>query len=192
MITTAKQSSILQGFPKYRSMLAGYVLNSYESIATSTTSGVSTITFSGIPADYQHLQLRISMLFATGGSGIYLQFNGDTATNYSRHSMWGTSTTTDKTGTASINKIYLFGAGPGAANGSYATSIMADIFDYKSSTYKKAVKSFAGTTNASSQSATEYATGFWNSTSTITSLTITTDNNWSAGTSIALYGIKSA
>ena len=70
MITRLKLSTIEQGLPKYRSMLAGnaaYVPSSYESIASATGTGSSgTITFSSIPSTYQSLQLRVSCINTTG------------------------------------------------------------------------------------------------------------------------------
>jgi hypothetical protein len=80
---------------------------SYESIATVTvgSGGSATIEFTSIPATYTHLQLRglgRNTAGSAGGSNIELQFNTDTATNYSSH--------------------YLRGSGSAASAGAYTTS----------------------------------------------------------------------
>jgi hypothetical protein len=61
----------------------------FESIATTTVGagGATTITFSSIPATYQHLQIRV--LARTNRSAgvdiMSMRMNGDTGNNYSDH-----------------------------------------------------------------------------------------------------------
>lgn len=66
----------------------------FESIATSVvgSGGVSSVTFSSIPAGYKHLQLRGMGQTNRGTYGIDelgIRFNGDTASNYSAHMVLG-------------------------------------------------------------------------------------------------------
>ncbi len=89
-VSRVKTSSILQGFPKSRSLLAGnayFQPTAYESIATTTVGagGTSTITFSSIPSTYTHLQIRgIGRSdAASGNSWIYLRADQTSSSLYS-------------------------------------------------------------------------------------------------------------
>ena len=80
--------------------ISGHLFNptgSFESIATTTvgSGGTSSIDFTSIPSTYQHLQLRIisRVSNADTGDNIFLQFNGDTSSNYSWHYMEGDGST---------------------------------------------------------------------------------------------------
>ncbi len=64
--------------------------NSYESIATVNvgSSGSSFVEFTSIPSTYKHLQIRANSRYTgyqNSGAAVYLQFNGDTGSNYSLH-----------------------------------------------------------------------------------------------------------
>jgi len=67
------------------SLLAGNAAfnpSSFESIATATGSGQTSVTFSSIPSTYKHLQIRIIARDNSGNGGgsgaLRLRFNGDT------------------------------------------------------------------------------------------------------------------
>jgi hypothetical protein len=69
-------------------------LGSFESIATVTVGGggASSIEFTSIPGTYQHLQVRlIGRSSSTGATGnnFDLTLNGDTASNYAYHGLYG-------------------------------------------------------------------------------------------------------
>jgi hypothetical protein len=77
-----KTSSILQGFPKSRSLLAGntaYIPNYYQSIQTITvgSGGLATASFTSIPQTYKHLQIR-GFFNQGGGNWINTTYNSDT------------------------------------------------------------------------------------------------------------------
>jgi len=64
----------------------------FESIATVTvgSGGASYAEFTSIPSTYTHLQIRTMArgTRADVGDGLILQFNGDTASNYSSHYLY--------------------------------------------------------------------------------------------------------
>ena len=63
--------------------------NTYVALATTTVSAnAGPITFTSIPATYTDLVLVISGTQATSGT-VRIQFNNDTASNYSRTDMYG-------------------------------------------------------------------------------------------------------
>jgi hypothetical protein len=182
----------------YASQISGHLFapsGAYDSIATATGTGSSnTITFSSIPQTYTHLQIRI---FAKGagtgngvGTGSAIVFNGDTTTsNYWRQG------------------INAFGSGIGANNGNdnafwdivgsasgltnmYATNIL-DIFDYTNSNKAKVVRTLVGEDTNGNGSRLGPASGIWNNTSAITSITLQSGGgNFLIPSHIALYGIK--
>ena len=89
----------------------------FESIATTViTSDTASVTFSSIPQTYKHLQLR--MFAKTDRADLedvtLIQFNGDTAANYSYHNIRGNGTATVSEGAASTSYIYLHFASTGS------------------------------------------------------------------------------
>ena len=57
----------------------------YDAIASTTLSAsAASITFSGIPSTYTHLQVRLQTS-ASAAANYYYQVNGDTGSNYYWH-----------------------------------------------------------------------------------------------------------
>jgi hypothetical protein len=158
---------------------------SYESIATFSGSGVSTITFTSIPSTYVALQIR-SIAIGTDTT-IYLQFNSDTGANYTQHRLIGNGSTVAAagfTGETNITNIC-------RAQSTYPGVAITDIHDYASTSKYKTVRNFRGE-DANGSGNVYLNSGLWLSTSAITSIKLTTTANMSAGTQFALYGIKGA
>jgi len=173
-------------------MLAGndaYIPSSFESIATlSPTSGTS-VTFSSIPNTYKSLQLRI-LAFGNSSSN-NIQFNGDTGNNYANHRLYGDGFSTSATGFANQPNIRI-NAYSSAVIATYPTVEIIDIIDYASTNKTKTVRIFSGMdANQTSGSDIILASGLWNSTAAISSLTINiVTGSFPSGTKFALYGIK--
>ena len=195
MAITRLATSSLKTLNKYDDFLAGnaaYNPSSFYSIATVTTSGVKTLTFSSIPSTYKALQVRMMALSVTAGAGAYIQFNGDTASNYATHFLSGNGTAVSAGGYATQPSITFSGNGPGAPTSTYPYVGIVDIQDYASTSKNKTVRAFTGADNngATIQHEVDLSSGLWISTAAISSLTITADYNWSAGSTFALYGVK--
>lgn len=160
----------------------------FESIATSTSSGVNSITFSSIPSTYKHLQIRLQYKTA-GGDGLYLRFNSDTGSNYVYHRLIGNGTTASATG--STSQVAMEQAA--GSNATYFTTAIIDIHDYTSTTKNKVTRTQYGF-DANGSGNTGLYSGLWLSTSAINSITVgayySGGSNFDSGTSIALYGIK--
>lgn len=172
----------------------------FEAIASTTlTSATATVTFSSIPSDYKHLQLR-SFYRETGTVGLGIlrvHFNGDTGSNYAFHRLYGDPSvpSVSANGTVSQSNIQLF-FGPssyGLMNGAWG-AVITDIVDYGSTNKYKTVRSFGGyDANGGTNSYACLFGGLWLSTSAITSLTLTPDNNnLGVGSVFALYGLRSS
>lgn len=188
MITRATLSTIEQGLPKYRSMLAGNAAfdpGAFISIATSTPSGSSTLTFSAIPQTYQHLQIRANALGTT--TTVYLRINGSSAASYTQHRLFGDGSAVSAGGfstqTEIQNIVRAQATNPGVA--------IVDILNYTSTTQNPVVSVLRGEDNNGSGNL-YLVSGMFVGTGAITSLTFTTTANFAAGTQFSLYGIKGA
>jgi hypothetical protein len=117
-----------------------------------------------------------------------LTFNGDTATNYSWHTIAQDTSTVVASAGASTSNMRLFGTAQIVAAG-YPLGAIIDIIDYASTTKNKTTKSFCEAVKNTGP-ALEIYSGMWRSTSAVTSLTITSSAAFTTGTSIALYGMK--
>lgn len=168
----------------------------YESIATASGTGSSaTITFSSIPSTYQHLQVRV----IGKASGTVDSFraarvtaNSDSGANYAFHSLNGNGTTASAY--ASSSDVYMNLGNVFQDSGSTFTNqvgaMIIDIIDYASTTKNKTFRAFGGG-DANGSGNLQLNSGFWMSTSAITSLTITcSSGNWTTSSIFSLYGIK--
>jgi hypothetical protein len=169
--------------------------SSFESIAsytfTAPTYG-SSFTFSSIPQTYKHLQFRIfsSNTDANVTTMMYMTVSGNTTVR----SHWLTG---DGSVNAGTNSTYAYLGKIPANNSSSATipraATIVDIIDYASTTKIKTYRSFNGyDSNAvvRGQEIGLYSGAFFSNTNAFTSITIWQGNDWTPGSTIALYGIK--
>ena len=170
----------------------GAAAGAYESIATISGSGVSTITFSSIPSTYKHLQIRMFGQ-AAGGSGgtVRMRLNGDTGSNYTAHYLAGYGSTVGAGGNVSLNNMYTYGY---SSNVNSFFSNIVDIIDYASTTKNKTLRMFGGyDSNGVNSQQINLFSYLWLNTNAITSITIYGDGgNFSSTTRFSLYGIKGA
>jgi hypothetical protein len=193
-----KTSSILQGFPKSRSLLAGntyFQPTSYESIQTTTvgSGGTATITFSSIPATFTHLQIRIMARLSTTTSGGRVTFNSDTGANYSRHYLYGTGASAIAGGNANASNIDIVEATLSSASASIFGINVIDILDYANTNKYKTLRSLAGTDINGTGGSINLYSGSWRNTAAISTITIVPQTgSYVEYSSFALYGIKGA
>lgn len=201
-VSRVKSSSVLQGFPKYRSMLAGNA--GYDPAATwliqrVAGSGQSSITFSSIPQTYASLQIR-SIFRDTATDSNYwkslrIQFNGDTGANYTLHRLSGDGTSAAAGGFTGQTRISAQGAGIGSLSNTnvYGVSIV-DIHNYASTTQNKTARIISGVnfnTADVSEQRIQLGSGVWLNTAGITSITLTPESTaFATGSTFALYGMK--
>lgn len=159
-------------------------------IATTTLStSQSTITFSSIPQNYEHLQIRGILKNSGGGTYIKMQLNGDTGSNYSGHELSGNGTAAEALGYSNRTDI------PITPNGNTATNFagfILDVLDYANTNKYKTTRLLMGyDDNGSGRVMLD--SGSWRSTSGITSISIaTTSGTFQQYSQLALYGIKRA
>jgi len=199
LLPSAQVSSLTTGSITLPSARGAFVPpTDFESIATATGTGSSgTITFSSIPATYQHLQIRAIIRSTEGGSGTNFKtiLNGDSGSNYAAHRIQGDGTSPGVGGATSQTDVFTGRApGGGTASGIMA-ALIVDILDYASTTKYKTLRQLSGQdSNQSYAGLISLRSGLWNNTNAVTSISFIIDSpaNFSTSTSFALYGIKGA
>jgi hypothetical protein len=163
-----------------------------ESLLASDASGV---TFSSIPGTYRHLRLvgYGRLAGATSDDYVYVQFNGDTGSNYDeQRGLW-------VNGITSIVALYgltrgrigeLPGASAAAANAPGSFEIL--IPHYAGTTWDTIAQSWGGFKHGTSGNsiAIEMFSVSWRSTAAVTSITlIPGTGDFKAGCLFSLYGM---
>ena len=162
----------------------------YEPIATTTLgSAASSITFSSIPGTYTDLRL-VLVGRTTAGDNIRIQFNGDTASNYSSTWIMGDGSAASSSRNSNLSRIQL----PSSLDGTQPALVNIDIFSYAGSTNKTLLLSESKDLNGSGVTARQVS--LWRNTSAITSILLESQGSspatFMANTTATLYGIKNA
>jgi hypothetical protein len=156
----------------------------YTSLATVTLAGTAnSVTFSSIPATYRDLVLVFDGFTTSTNVGGYLQYNGDTANNYSFVAVFGTgsSASSDQNNTTN-SSIFNF-----TTTTSKSTSVV-HIMDYSATDKHKTAVSKSGQADGY---VLAYASR-WANTAAITSVLVSVNGgNYAAGSTFSLYGIVS-
>lgn len=160
----------------------------YEPIATTTLSSAATnITFSSISSTYTDLHIVLVAKGTVSGNDIELTFNSST-TGYSRTRLIGNGTTASSSRQTSTTRILVNNNG---ISSTQFNLIEIDVFSYAGSTNKAVLASSSEDENSSG--VTGRVVGLWSNTSAITSLKLAVGaDNFAAGTTATLYGIKAA
>lgn len=168
-------------------------------LANSTTS---VVTWSGIPATYQHLLILVQARLTETtqlADDIYLNFNGDTGADYSYMSYGATNA--GGTLTSALNGAYAGTAIPAfrvaASQGGAPVNAgggFAFIPNYAAAVFNKGVYAVSGMGNGTSaQVDGRTRWGFWNPATqaavTSVSLTAPAGSNYLTGSQFCLYGV---
>ena len=159
----------------------------YTPIASATVgTATTTVTFSSIPSTYTDLVLIVSADVTSAGQNLYLTFNSDTSTTYSRTFLYGNGSSAISARNTLQPAIPL-SEFAGAGSGSYS---IANIMNYANATTYKTVLHRGGYAG----NITAVTAGLWPSTAAITSLSCvpTGGTTWVAGSTFNLYGILGA
>ena len=162
--------------------------NSYESIATVTvgSGGTSAVTFTSIPATYTHLQVRALGKDASIYGAIFMRFNNDTASNYSRHGLYGDGSSPAAFGASGAPYMNLLSTP--VSSGGFGVGVI-DVLDYTNTNKYKTIRSLNGWDNNGS-GLVMLVSGNWRDTSAISRIDILSDSTIGEYSSFALYGIK--
>ena len=170
-------------------------------IATTTVGagGSSTITFSSIPQNYEHLQIRgiarsTATTSTTGYSdSAFIRFNNDGSANYAAHHLDGNGSAYDVGADTSSTSAIIWDLG-GAFTTQTANSFevfVYDILDY-SNTFKYKTLRVLGGADYNGYGRISIQSGLWQNTSAVNTITITNSVNFAQYSHFALYCIKRA
>jgi hypothetical protein len=164
----------------------------YDSLATVTvpSGGLASVTFSGIPSGYKHLQIRgIAKSTSTATQGD-LTFNSDTGSNYTYHSVYGDGGGAAAEASAPRANIAAAIGLNASSNANIFNVSIIDILDYANVSKYKTTRIFYGL-DANGSGIVALNSGVWMNTAAVASITITARSNAIAQySSFALYGVK--
>jgi hypothetical protein len=161
----------------------------------SLTSTASSVTFSGIPANYTHLQVRAILRSTRSENSDGPAFrlgNGsvDTGSNYSWHFIKGEGSAASANGFATQSYLGL-GDMPAASrtSGIFGT-LTIDILDYSNTNKFKTTRAFNGY-DSNGAGDLRFVSGLWRSALAVDAITIFPEvASFTANSHFALYGIK--
>jgi hypothetical protein len=157
-------------------------------IASSSVSGQTTVSFSNIAQSFTHLQIRAFLNNAN--ISVAMTFNGDSATNYADHILYGDGASVVSTAVAPKTHISFTQYSASATN-VFQVSII-DILDYANINKFKTVRSITGS-DANGSGSVALSSGLWRNTNAITSITFgVAGGSWTAGSRFDLYGITTS
>jgi hypothetical protein len=198
-IARVKASSLTQGLPKQKTMLAGnstILPGVYESIQTVTVGagGTSSVSFTSIPSTYKHLQVRAIARgsAATTSSNGRLTINNDTNYgNYYEHGMSGNGSSAGAGGYDGANgNILSYQNISNTGTASVFTGLIVDILDYANTSKYKTTRTLYGF-DGNGSGFMGFTSLLYKSTSAISTLKFDNwDGGWTQYSSFALYGIK--
>lgn len=160
----------------------------YEPIATNTLStSQSSVTFSSISGAFTDLVLVIQVIStSTSPNYIYLQYNNDTASNYSTTILSGTGSAAQSTRFSNRTNFNIdYNATPNTEIGNRIIQIQ----NYSNTTTNKT----ALVRSNRAGGGVDAVVGLWRSTAAINEIKITHDTaQFASGSTFTLYGIKAA
>ena len=170
----------------------------YKAINTVTvgSGGAASISFTGIPANYTDLNLLVTARNEGNAGGFFLRFNSDSGNNYSYLRITGDALGV-ATFSSSLNVAQIFNnQDPSTFTANSYSNNSIYIHRYAGTTYAKSmdidgVVSINGGNYGSNFGGIMMNAAYWNNTSAITTITLTTESgtDFEQYTKATLYGI---
>jgi hypothetical protein len=164
--------------------------STYTKIATTTlSSNAASVTFSSIPATYTDLVLVMNY-FSTASEWPMIQFNSDTANNYSFTEMYGNGSSPASVRQSNVAGIWVGYGAYSPAGSTNPGSIIINIQNYANATTYKTTVSRSNSTNG-----VEATVGSWRATpAAINTIVLKhqTATTYISGSTFTLYGILAA
>ncbi len=172
----------------------------YRLIETVTvgSGGAASIAFTSIPATYTDLKVVLSTRdnYATATDNyLNINFNSDTAANYSSRVLTGNGTSTSSQSFSAQNNGYVFQNTSAGATASTFANIEIYIPNYLGNTAKSFSNDGVAESNTATATGTRFlalSAGLWSGTSAISRIDISPGNSASfvQYSSASLYGIS--
>ena len=170
-----------------------------EAIATQyLEADAASVTFSSIPATYEHLQVQFTIrgMRTDSTNSTEVRLNGDTGTNYSGHVMYGSGSNAYGFGSTGLgymgySGVLLTPAGTKPAT-TYASCVL-DILDY-ANTNKNTTAVFNWGVDLGTYGNATLMSGLWDNTAAVNEVSFTMNPTYDTarGSSFTLYGLKSS
>ena len=174
----------------------------YDLLETEILTGTqASVTFSSLNstygADYQHLQIRMSLRSDRAGQDNdvpLMTFNSDTGSNYAWHWLQGDGSSVTSAASSSTTSMSFGYTSTAATSGTdvFASNVI-DILDPFETTKYTTIRQLGG--NRSSTRGFIFLTsGVWMNTAALTDITIDQQygSNWVSASRVSLYGLKGA
>jgi hypothetical protein len=176
--TTGQALLVTGGVPAWGTVSAG---SNWSLLGSAALTAASTITISSISGKNQLLILVSSASTTAGSEGVSLRFNADAGSNYYRYGPTYVSGSTYSTNNLNNN----FGASTGLKIGDMASSAASVVSGYAliDGCNTSGVKAFtyAGSGSPSSSGVAFWGGGYYDSASTISSVSIVSGANFDVG-----------
>lgn len=171
-----------------------FATSDFEWISTIRVGSTNTasLTFSNIPQEYKHLQLRFIVKDTTTsvGTSIAARYNSDGGTNYSWHGLNGSGSAVTSSGSASNAYAYI-GLGSGSTYTNMFGANIVDIFDYSLTNKYKTSRSLQGSDTNSTTGYICLQSCSWLNTAAITTIDLYIPGySFTQYTKFSLYGIR--
>ena len=186
----------------YASQISGHLwepAGGYDALSSIVvpSGGLSSVTFSGIPTGYKHLQIRALVTDNRSGGNeqdyYRVRFNSDTGANYAAHVLEGYGSGIGSFATTSTASPYTFIGGGGIAGANVFGTAVVDILDYANTNKYKTTRALSGIETNTTAGRMWLSSSLWQNTAAISTITI--DSVYGATaisqySSFALYGVK--
>lgn len=155
------------------------------------SGGASSVTFSNIPQEYKHLQVRFVVRSdrAATGDESRVRFNGDTGSNYARHYLEGDGATASSGAGTSVTYVTMPGITSANSGSNIFGASVVDVLDYSNGSKFKTVRGVGGM-DRNGEGYVSLRSGVWLSTAAVTSVAISAIGNLAQFTRVSLYGIR--
>jgi hypothetical protein len=162
----------------------------YEFIATATGTGLSnTISFSSIPQDYKHLQIRYTAKNTGSSDLMIMRMNGITTTVYSNHYLQGQGGgVLSSNNDTSVNGLRLWYSQSSSGSANAVSAGIIDVLDYADTVKHKTVRSLNG---SAQDTRIVLNSGRYGQATAITSIALVSNSSeFGTRSQFALYGIR--
>ena len=166
---------------------------SYELIESSIlTSDTSSVTFSSIPQDYKHLQIRFVVKLSSGSTGattFNIELNSDSSSTYATHLLRGDGSTVTSSSSLSNPAVIITNLVARDGETSIFGSGIIDLLDYTNTSKFTTLRILSGV-NTSTNKNVNLSSGLYQSTNAITAVRLFPAADAKTGSRFSLYGIK--
>ena len=179
----------------WASQISGHLwapAGAYDALATVTvgSTSVATISFSGIPQGYKHLQIRGIARAVSGNAYMKIQYNGDTGANYTYHQLFGSGTAAAADAGTAQTGAGAMAVAPGSIGAGIFAPTIIDILDYSSTAKNKTQRELSGF-DSNGGGDIRLDSGLWLNTSAINQITLVISaSTFAQYSQFALYGIR--